>query len=450
MTAHERSFHLGAFIWGVGHHGAAWRHPDTDLKGFTDFNFYKQIAEKAEAAKFDMIFFADRLAISDRYENRFDATLTFIPPVRLEPVSLLGALGAVTEKIGLAATASTSYNEPFTLARKFASLDHLTEGRIAWNIVTSTNDGEALNHNREQHFEHSERYARAKEFLEVVTSLWDSWEDDAIVLDQETPLFADPKKVHYLDHEGEWFQVRGPLNIPRPPQGHPIKIQAGSSPTGRDFAAASADVIFTAQPTLEKAQDFYQDIQQRLIKAGRPQGSLKIMPGVMPIIGSTPQEAKEKADYLEQLVDPIAGLALLSDSMNHDLSQYPLDGPLPPLTEIRGNQSRFKLVQALAEKEQLTLRDLGKRFGGTRSHRLLIGTPEEIAVNLQTWFLSEAADGFNIMPPYLPGGFTEFTDEVVPILQDLGLFRQDYHGSTLRDHLGLAKPANKFLQQKTV
>jgi len=439
-----RQMHLGAFLMSVGHHAAGWRMPGVDPSNTMSLAYYKKLAQSAEAGKFDLIFFADRLAISDRYDNRFDTTVRYLAQARPEPISLLGALGAVTDKIGLAATASTTYNEPFFVARAFATLDHLTNGRIAWNIVTSTNDGEALNFSKQQHLEHETRYGRAREFIDVVTRLWDSWEDQALVLDQENGIYADPSRVHYLHHQGDWFNVRGPLNVTRPPQGHPVLIQAGSSDTGRDFAAQTAEVIFSSQPEIEAARAFREDMQARVQKYGRSAQSIKILPGVMPIIGATQAQAEEKLRHLEDLVHPLGGLALLSDSMNHDLSVYPLDEPLPELPDMRGNQSRYKLVQEISRRDKLSLRQLGKRFGGSRSHRVIAGTPQQIADNFALWFNSGACDGFNLMPAYLPDGLTEFVEQVVPLLQERGLFRREYEGDTLRQHLGLARPPNRF------
>lgn len=440
----SRQLHLGAFLAGVGHHASAWRLPGAEPERLTQPGFYKALAQTAERGKFDYLFFADRLALSDRYGNDLHASLRYLASPRLDPVTLLGVLAGATSHIGLAATASTTFNHPFTLARTFASLDHLSEGRIGWNIVTSTNDGEALNFSAEPILEHETRYRRAREFVELALKLWDSWEDNALVHDKLNSHFADPQRVHYLDHAGEFFNVRGPLNVPRSPQGRPVLIQAGSSDTGQDFAASVADVIFTAQPDLDKAKEFYRVVNQRLEGQGRAPGSLKIMPGVMPFVGKSRDEAQARFAELEDSVHPLAGLALLSDSMNHDLSVYPLDEPLPAVENIRGNQSRFKLVQELSQREGLTLRQLGKRFGGSRSHRVLAGTASEIADDLEQWFGEFACDGFNVMPPYLPDALGDFVDQVVPELQRRGVFRTEYSGTTLREHLGLERPGSRF------
>lgn len=441
MTRH---MHLGAFLMGVGHHASAWRLADADPSQLTRAGWYKALAQTAERGKFDYLFFADRLALSDRYGNDLQTSVRYLASPRLDPVALLGLLAGATSHIGLAATASTTFNDPYALARTFATLDHLSDGRIGWNIVTSTNDGEALNFSAEPILEHELRYRRAREFVDLALKLWDSWEDDPFIHDKAKGEFANPDRVHYLNHEGEFFNVRGPLNVPRSPQGRPVLIQAGSSDTGQDFAASVADVIFTAQPDLQKAKDFYQVVNQRLLAQGRPAGALKIMPGVMPFVGKSKDEAQARFAELEENVHPLAGLALLSDSMNLDLSIYPLDEPLPEVKDIRGNQSRFKLVQELSQREGLTLRQLGKRFGGSRSHRVLAGTASDIADDLEQWFTERACDGFNVMPPYLPHSLDDFVDGVVPELQRRGLFRRDYTGSTLRDHLGLERPASGF------
>jgi N-acetyl-S-(2-succino)cysteine monooxygenase len=365
--------------------------------------------------------------------------------VRFEPLTLLSALSAVTEHIGLVATASTTYNEPYHLARKFASLDHLSGGRAGWNIVTSSQDAEARNFNRDHHMDHALRYERAREFVRVTTGLWDSWDDDAFLRDKESGVYVDPDKVHVLNHKDKHFSVRGPLNVARPVQGYPVLVQAGASEDGQDFAAQAAEVIFTAQPTLAEAQAFYAGIKGRLAKYGRSPDQLKIMPGIFAVVGQTEQEAKEKYDQLQDLIDPIVGLSLLSGLVgNVDLSGYPLDGPLPELPETNNNKSRLKLVQDLAGREKLTIRQLYLAVAGARGHRTIWGTPVQIADQLEEWFINDAADGFNIMPPYLPGGLDDFVELVVPELRRRGLFRTEYEGRTLRENLGLIRPTSQF------
>lgn len=436
-----RTLSLGAFLMATGHHVAAWRHPDVPADGGLDFRLYKRLAQIAEAAKFDAVFVADSVAApTAEIASRMARSDHF------EPLTLLSALAAVTERIGLVATVTTSYNEPYHVARKFASLDHLSGGRSGWNLVTSDAAAEALNFNRQEHFGHAERYARAREFHDVVTGLWDSWEDDAFTRDKASGQYYDPAKLHVLNHEGEHFRVQGPLNVARSPQGRPVIVQAGSSETGRELAAQTAEVVFTAQTSLAAARDFYSDLKGRLGTFGRTPDELKIMPGVFVVVGQSQSEAQEKFEAFQELVEPQVGVALLSRMLgNFDLSAYPLDGPLPelPLTDS-GQRSRQLLLTELAGRENLTLAQLGRRIAGGRGHYSLIGTPAQIADELQAWFEGGAADGFNVLVPHLPGGLEDVANFVVPELQRRGLFRRDYSGSTLRDHLGLKRPANRY------
>ncbi|WP_121612896.1 LLM class flavin-dependent oxidoreductase [Mesobacillus foraminis] len=443
MQIGKRQMNLGAFFMVPGHHIASWRHPESQTDELLSFDLYRKLAETAEKGKFDMIFFADGYAVHDRDGNGIEQSVN----IRPDPVTLLSALAVVTKRIGLAATASTTYNEPYHLARKFATIDHLSSGRAGWNVVTSSSEAEALNFNREQHLEHSSRYDRAEEFVEVVIKLWDSWEDDALLINKQTGIFADPRKVHQVDHKDRWFSVKGPLNIARPVQGHPVIIQAGSSESGKDLAAKTAEVIFTAWQTISEAQAFYRDVKNRLKKYGREEHSLKIMPGVFPVIGRTEKEADEKKQQLMELIPEKVGVGLLSSLISYDLSEYPIDKPLPELPDIKdinGAKTRFQLVKSLGDREKLTIRQLYQRVAGARGHREIKGTPIQIADQLQEWFEHGAADGFNIMPPYLPGGLDDFVDLVIPELQNRGIFREDYTGTTLREHLGLLRPANIF------
>jgi FMN-dependent oxidoreductase (nitrilotriacetate monooxygenase family) len=358
---------------------------------------------------------------------------------------LLSALAAVTEHVGLVATASTSFNEPYHIARKFASLDHISGGRAGWNLVTSSNEHEAKNFNRDKHFEHAERYERAIEFAEVVEGLWDSWEDDAFLRDKDQGRFFDPERRHVLDHKGRFFQVRGPLNVARSPQGHPVVVQAGSSEAGRDLAARTAEVIFTAQQTLEDAIDFYSDVKGRLAQYGRHPDDLKIMPGVFPIVGRSESEAREKFEQLQALIDPKVGLALVSGlTGGFDLSGYPLDGPIPELPETNASKSRQLLTLELARRENLTIRQLYLRVAGARGHWQLVGTPAQIVDQLEERFVKGGADGYNVMPPVLPAGLDDFVELVIPELRRRGLFRSEYEGRTLRDNLGLRRPVNRY------
>lgn len=445
MGQSKRQMNLNVFLMNAGHHEAAWRHPETEPHHITDIRYFQRLAQIAEEAKFDSLFLADGLAISQNIKHG-----AF---VGLEPFTLLSALAAVTDHIGLIGTVSTTYNEPFHVARKFASLDHISKGRAGWNIVTSGSEFEAKNFSRDSHLEHSKRYERAKEFLQVTTGLWDSWEDEAIVINRSTGAFADNDKVREINHVGDTFKVRGPLNIPRSPQGYPVLVQAGSSEDGKEFAAEYAEAIFTAQQTLAEAQQFYSDVKGRLAKYGRRPEQLKILPGICAVIGQTESEAKEKELELNELTVPEYGLNQLSNMLKVDLFSYPLDGPLPELPsldEINGNKSRFQLVADLAKRDKLTIRQLIHRLAGGRGHRTFAGTAIQVADQLEEWFTNEASDGFNVMPPYLPGGLEEFAQQVVPELQRRGLFRTEYSGRTLREHFGLSRPANQYAAKVTI
>lgn len=435
----RKTFHLNAFLMGVGHHEAAWRHPRTDAHRVLDVRHFQNLARIAERGKLDSVFFADTLAVGPRIERNTLAVF--------EPVTLLSAIATATERIGLIATASTSYNEPFNLARKFASLDHISAGRAGWNIVTSGSVDEAYNFGLDAIPEHARRYERAEEFVDVAVALWDSWESEAIVLDTEAGIFADPSRVHTLDYAGERFRVRGPLNSPRGPQGRPLLVQAGSSESGKEFAAHRAEAVFTAQRTVEDGVRFYRDLKSRLAKYGRAEHELTVLPGLVPFIADTVEEAKALEQEFTDLISPDYALRQLSSMLGVDLTAHALDAPLPPLpaeSEIQGGKSRFTLVKELAETEDLTVRQLIGKLGGGRGHRTFAGTPEQVADELQTWFEAGAADGFNIMPPYLPGGLEDFVDRVVPILQERGLFRADYESTTLRGHYGLDPVESQF------
>ncbi|WP_194814868.1 LLM class flavin-dependent oxidoreductase [Nocardia sp. XZ_19_385] len=434
-----KQFHINAFLMGVGHHEAAWRHPRTASHDVLDVAHFQELGRIAERGKLDSVFFADGLAVGPRIKRNTLAVF--------EPVTLLAAIAAATSKVGLIATASTTYNEPFNLARKFASLDHISGGRAGWNIVTSGSEEEAFNFGYDSIPEHARRYERAQEFVDLAVQLWDSWESEAIVLDEEAGVFADPDKVHTLDYDGPRFKVRGPLNSPRSPQGRPLLVQAGSSEAGKEFAAQYAEAVFTAQRTLEEGQAFYRDLKSRLPKYGRSAEDLKVLPGLVPYIADTEAEAKALEQEFTDLISPDYALSQLSRLLGVDLTQHALDAPLPPLpsvTEIEGGKSRFLLVKELAETENLTVRQLIGKLGGGRGHRSFAGTPTQIADELQAWFEGGAADGFNIMPPFLPGGLEDFVDKVVPILQERGLFRTDYESDSLRGHYGLGPVESQF------
>ncbi|WP_338765132.1 LLM class flavin-dependent oxidoreductase [Nocardia vulneris] len=427
-----KQFHLNAFLMGVGHHEAAWRHPRTEAHRVLDVRHFQELGRIAERGKLDSVFFADGLAVGPRIERNTLAVF--------EPVTLLSAIAAATTHVGLIATASTTYHEPFNLARKFASLDHISGGRAGWNIVTSAGADEAFNFGYDGVPEHARRYERAQEFVEVVNQLWDSWEEDSIVLDTATGVFADPAKVHTVDFAGPRFKVRGPLNSPRTPQGRPLLVQAGSSESGKEFAARHAEAVFTAQRTLAEGQAFYRDLKARLPKYGRTADELKVLPGLVPFIADTEAAARALEQEFTDLISPDYALRQLSTMLGVDLTAHALDAPLPPLpseNDIETHKSRFTLVKELAANENLTVRQLIGKLGGGRGHRTFAGTPTQIADELQSWFDNGAADGFNIMPPYLPGGLDDFVDRVVPILQERGLFRTEYTADTLRGHYGL-------------
>ncbi|PZU03565.1 MAG: LLM class flavin-dependent oxidoreductase [Gordonia sp. (in: high G+C Gram-positive bacteria)] len=431
-----RTLHLNAFLMGVGHHEAAWRHPRTSEHEVLDVAHFVRLGQIAERGKLDSVFFADGLAVGPNIRRNTQAIF--------EPITLLSAIAGGTSKVGLIATASTGYNHPYTLARAFASLEHISGGRAGWNIVTSGQEQEALNFGYDSIPDHAGRYRRAQEFVDVVNRLWDSWEDDAVVLDVDNAIFADPERVHPINHVGDAFRVRGPLNSPRSPQGQPVLVQAGSSEDGKDLAARYAEVVFTAQRTIAEGQDFYRDLKRRLPRYGRGAEDLQILPGIVPFIGSTEQEARDLEREFTDLISPDYALGQLSNFFNVDLTGLPLDSrlpPLPPESEIQGHKSRSTLVRQLAASEDLTIRELIGRLGGGRGHRTITGTPEQIADDLIAWVDAGAADGFNIMPPYLPGGLEDFVDHVVPILQARGRFRDDYTASTLRGHYGIELPS---------
>jgi len=442
MASDRRQMKLGAFFHPTGHHIASWRHPDAYAPAHVDFAHYKQLAQTAERGKFDLLFLADSPAMRNWPPERQSRVATYI--AGFEPITLLSALAAVTEHIGLVATATTTYNEPLHIARKFASLDHISGGRAGWNLVTSTNPKEALNFGKETHLAHDDRYDRATEFAQVVQGLWDSWDEDAFVRDKTSGRYFERERLHVLDHKGEHFSVRGPLNVPRPPQGHPVIVQAGSSDVGKELGARIAEVIFTAHQTLDSAKKFYDDLKGRLAKYGRHPDDVKIMPGVSPFIGRTQAEADEKFEALQSLVHPEIGLALLGELLgNFDLTPYPLDGPLPEIPQSDSSQHVFKMFTDMAKNENLTIRQLYQRIV-LRGHWIVRGTAETVTDQLEDWFKNGGCDGYNVMPPYLPGGLDDFVDQVIPALQRRGLFRREYEGKTLRDNLGLRRPQSRY------
>jgi FMN-dependent oxidoreductase (nitrilotriacetate monooxygenase family) len=365
--------------------------------------------------------------------------------VKFEPMTVLSALAAVTKHLGLVATSTTTYNEPYTLARQFASLDQISGGRAGWNLVTSNNEGDALNYSREEHLAHGDRYERAIEFAEVVNGLWDSWDPDAFIRDKESGISFDPAKMHVLNHKGKHFQVKGPLNVACSPQGRPVLVQAGASGTGRDVAARLAELVFTAQTTFEQAREFYGDVMARLPRFGRTPAEVKVMPGMYPVVAPTESEAKEKFDFLQSLIHPSVGLAVLEHTIGvHGLEKYPLHGPVPEMGDTNGPLSRQRLLLEAARRDNLTLWELCLLNAGPRGHLLAIGTPSQVADVMEHWFKNGAADGFNVMPAWLPGSLTDFVDLVIPELQRRGLFRTEYEGMTLRENLGLPRPVSRY------
>lgn len=436
-----KSLHLTAFMRPVSLHTGAWRYPGAYADANFNLGHLKSFIQKLEAAKFDAFFMADHLAVLNMPVEALKRSHTV---TSFEPFTLLSALSAVTERIGLAATASTTYDEPFHVARRFASLDHLSGGRAAWNIVTTGNPESAKNFSRDEHMEHGDRYKRAREFYDVVTGLWDSFADDAFVRDQQTGVFFDPDKMHVLNHEGENLKVRGPLNIARPVQGWPVIVQAGQSEPGRQLAAETAEAVFCAPRDIESAKALYSDIKGRAVAAGRNRDQLKILPAALIVIGDTVEEARAKRLELDSLVHYDSAVASLSIALGADASAFNPDGPLPTdLPDTNASKSSRAGVLKLAEEEGLTVRQLAQRYGGY-SGLAFVGTPETIAAELGTWLAEEAADGFTVVFPFLPQGLDDVTQRLVPELQRRGIFRRDYEGTTLREHLGLPRPKNQF------
>ncbi|MQY17705.1 LLM class flavin-dependent oxidoreductase [Nocardia macrotermitis] len=436
-----RELHLAGFLIAsnVTHSHAAWRHPGSTTDYFGP-DYYRRVAQTLERGKFDFLFFADLLATPVRFGDdiRVPIERGTQAAATIDPSLVAASLANVTENLGLAITKSTTYFHPYEVARIFGTLDHLTRGRIGWNVVTSLNQAEAHNFGVQEHLGHDERYARAQEFLEVAFKLWGSWERDALVQDKASGRFADPDKVHTVDHAGEWFATRGPLTVPHSPQRRPVVIQAGSSPTGRDFAARWAEAIFEIDPTPEGRRAYYDDIKSRASNAGRNPDDVKIFPAFVPFIGETEAIAKEKQAYHNELADPISGLITLSVHTDHDFSQYDLDAPVEEVT-VPGTQGLFEVAHRLSVKNDLTLRDVGKLYAQGVLLPQFVGTPEQIADRIEESFHGGEADGFIVSAAQAPGTFDEFVDQVVPELQRRGLFRTEYTGNTLRDHLGLGE-----------
>lgn len=438
----QRQLKLGAFMRPVSIHTGAWRYPGAWRDANFNFAHLKRLAQTLEKARFDAFFMADHLALLNMPIEALKRSHT---ATSFEPFTLLSALSQATEHIGLVATASTTFDEPFHIARRFASLDHLSNGRAGWNIVTTANPDAALNFGLERHYAHEDRYARAREFYDVVTGLWDSWADDAFVRDADSGVFFDPAKLHTLDHKGRYLNVRGPLHIARPVQGWPVIVQAGASEPGRQLAAETAEVVFAAPATLQEGQAFYADVKSRMQRIGRERDQLKILPGAFVVVGDTLAEARAIRARLDSLVHYESAIASLSIALGVDASRFDPDGLLPTIPETNDSKSSRERVLALADRERLTVRQLAQRLGGYAGLSF-VGTARGIADEMQNWLESEGSDGFNIMFPWLPGGLDDFVAKVIPELQGRGLFRREYEGRTLRENLGLARPENRFFR----
>jgi FMN-dependent oxidoreductase (nitrilotriacetate monooxygenase family) len=440
-----RQLHLGAFMRPASIHTGAWRYPGAWPDMNFNFAHLKRSIQTLERAKFDAFFMADHMAVLNMPIDALQRSHTV---TSFEPFTLLSALSQATEHIGLVATGSTTFDAPYHIARRFASLDHISGGRAGWNIVTTSNPDAALNFGLDEHMEHSERYRRAREFYDVVTGLWDSWADDAFIRDTESGVYFDPAKMHVLGHKGEYLSVRGPLNIARPVQGWPVIVQAGASEPGRQLAAETAEAVFTAQSSIEAGRAFYADVKGRAEKAGRSRDDLKILPGCFVVIGETVEQARKKRAKLDSLVHFANAIGSLSIALGHDASKFDPDGPLPEIPESNASKSGRQRAIDLARRENLTVRQLAQRLGG-HAGLAMIGTVKTIADEMEEWLMTEASDGFTVQFPYLPGGLDDFCTQLVPELQRRGLFRREYEGKTLRDNLGLRRPENRFFQAES-
>ena len=436
-----RQLHLGAFMRPVSIHTGAWRYPGAFSDANFNFSHIKRFAQTLERGKFDGFFMADHLAVLNMPMDALKRSATV---TSFEPMTLLPALAMVTEHLGLIATGSTTYDEPYHVARRFASLDHISGGRAGWNVVTTSNPDASKNFGREEHLEHAERYRRAREFFEVVTGLWDSWADDAFIRNVDEGIFFDPDKLHVLNHEGPYLKARGPLNIARPVQGWPVIVQAGASEPGRQLAAETAEGVFTSQRDLATGQAFYADVKGRMEKFGRDPDHMTIMPGCLVVIGASVEEAREKRALLDSKVHYDSAIASLSIALGCNASGFDPDGKLPEIPDSNASKSSRDRAILLAEREDLTVRQLAQRLGGY-SGLSMVGTPETIADEMEEWLMTQGSDGFTVQFPYLPGGLDDFVDRVVPELQRRGIFRREYEGKTLRDNLGLPRPENQFL-----
>ena len=440
----SRQLHLGAFMRPVGIHTAWWRYPEAYPDANFNLRHLIRFAQTLERGRFDAWFMADHLAVLNMPMAALKRSATV---TSFDPLTLLPALAMVTEHLGLIATASTTFEPPYMIARRFASLDHISGGRAGWNLVTTSNPDAALNFGLTEHMEHGERYRRAREFFDVVTGLWDSWAEDAFIRDVETGIYFDPERLHVLDHKGEFLSVRGPLNIARPIQGWPVIVQAGASDAGRQLAAETAEMIFASGGKLADAQRYYADVRSRAERVGRDPDHIKILPGCLVVVGETAREAREKRALLDSLVHSDSGIASLSIALGHDASSFDLDGPLPDIPESNASKSGRERVIERARSDHLTVRQLAQ-IAGSYGGLALVGTPAMIADQMEEWLFSQACDGFNIMFPYVPGGLDDFVSQVVPELQRRDLFRREYEGNTLRENLGLPRPENRFFTKR--
>jgi len=450
MPEPKRQLVLGAHFPSMGQHIAAWLHPASQIDAGQNFPYFLKLAQTAEQAKFDFVFMADAVATRDGNMEALSRWPQYM--AHFEPITLLSATASQTQRIGLVCTASTSYYEPFNVARLFGSLDHISAGRAGWNVVTSANASASFNFNRDEHYDIAERYQRAREFVHVVLGLWDSWEDDAFLRDRQSRRYFDPSKLHKLNHKGNFFSVRGPMNLARPPQGYPIIAQAGASEDGKELGAETAEVIFFSQQRVAVAREFYKDVKSRMAKYGRDPGQLKMLAGLNPTVGRTASEAQEKFEYIQSLIHPDVGKELISvDLGGADLSGISVDEPVPEHLipeKTKSSTSRLKTVGGVARQEQLTIRQLYERYAGSRGSYSVVGTPEQIADQMEEWLTTDAADGFIIQASYLPGGFEDFVNLVMPELRRRGLFRTEYAGLTLREHLGLRRPESRYSKQR--
>jgi alkanesulfonate monooxygenase len=439
----SRQLRLGAFMRPATIHTGAWRYPGAFADANFNFAHLKRFAQTLERAKFDAFFMADHMAVLNM---PLDALKRSHTATSFEPFTLLSALAGATERLGLIATGSTTFDAPYHIARRFASLDHISGGRAGWNIVTTSNPDAALNFGLTDHVEHGERYRRAREFYDVVTGLWDSWADDAFIRDVERGIFFDSDKMHVLNHKGKYLSVRGPLNIARPIQGWPVIVQAGASDAGRQLAAETAEAVFTAQSDLAAGREFYADVKARMAKVGRSRDDMKILPACFVVVGETVEEARAKRARLDGLVHYDSAIASLSIALGHDASRFDPDAPLPDVPETNASKSGRQRAIDLARREGLTVRQLAQRLGG-HAGLAMVGTPKTIADEMEEWLFRDGCDGFTVMFPYLPGGLDDFVAGVVPELQRRGLFRRDYEGKTLRENLGLPRPPNRFFEE---